>query len=372
MKYVNFIHLLLITSNFVIAMEAERKSLASFFGVEQCCTHEDGNKNISNHCFSGKQWWYVDKEMQFCSQERDTDLPRFMGTRNKNSLSCVCFNDTDTKIIAFPWSDNNCFVCTWDRDGKCSESFDWKTFHRSFDENCEWLNKLRRSGNHPYCYCTMYSNEIEMLLNKFSPFTMLCTNKDKYFVAPFFRIHGSSIVHALESLEDEPLFSLEHCGIIKSVEFNWQGTEIITASSDCTVRLWDDTTGKELIRFVYDTPVNSAAFNSAGTEIVVGTNSGKIQILARYSTDNLEQILLKDLIDLWLQLEKPDKSIDSPEKLLEIVAKLLWCGLQELNGDWKELNCDWKDLHDVWLSFPKYMQISIWSLTHKKIQKYGK
>lgn len=30
MKYVNFIYLLLITSSFVIAMEAERKSLASF------------------------------------------------------------------------------------------------------------------------------------------------------------------------------------------------------------------------------------------------------------------------------------------------------------------------------------------------------
>ena len=175
-----------------------------------------------------------------------------------------------------------------------------------------------------------------------------------------------------DKIEKKESLQLTHDDRVNTARFNQKGIEIITASRDCTMRLWDSKTGKELLRIMYDTDVTSAYFNDMGTEIVVATDDGKIQILAKYYTNNLQQIFLKKLIDLWLQLEKPDKSIDSPEKLLKIIANLLWCGSQELNSDWKELNCDWKDLHNIWLSFPKYMQISLWSLTDKKIQKYGK
>jgi hypothetical protein len=95
-----------------------------------------------------------------------------------------------------------------------------------------------------------------------------------------------------------------------------------------------------------------------GTEMVVATDDGKIQIFAKYCTDSLSQILLKKLLHLWLQLQMPDKEIDSSEKLLDTVARMLCCDYDEINETWK--------------SFPENVQQAVWLSMHKKIQKYGK
>jgi hypothetical protein len=63
MKNINIIFLLLV-SNVIIAMEAERKSLASFFGVEQFVQHQDSGKVIAQHCLCDKQWWCVEKDIE--------------------------------------------------------------------------------------------------------------------------------------------------------------------------------------------------------------------------------------------------------------------------------------------------------------------
>ncbi len=107
----------------------------------------------------------------------------------------------------------------------------------------------------------------------------------------------------------------------------------------------------------YDVRVTSASFNGLGTEMVVATDDGKIQIFAQYQTDNLQQILLKKLLYVWLQLQKPSKEIDSPEKLLDTVAHML--------------HCDYDEIKQIWLSLPENMRHAMWLSMHKKIQKYG-
>ena len=69
MKYINIIFLLLI-SNVIIAMEAERKSLASFFNIANFMQHKDVPKAIAQQYVSDKQWWYVDKQIQFYGEKK--------------------------------------------------------------------------------------------------------------------------------------------------------------------------------------------------------------------------------------------------------------------------------------------------------------
>ncbi len=351
----NIIYFLLLVSNLIVAMEAERKSLASFFDIDQFTQHADAPKAMAFQYLCSKQWWYVDKEIQFYGKNYGSN--HSLLSRYPNYLKCVCFDSTGTKIIAFPSLDDNYYAYTYDRDGNGSECLKYKAYHEFYEKNIEWTNNLYRSGNRPGVQC--YEDDVtKWLEEKFGLATMLCWNEQQVFIAPQFGRGGCRIVHAWNEAEEKILFSLHHNGVVNSVDFNPQGIEIITASADKTMRWWNKKTGLELLRFTYDKRVTSASFNGIGTEMVVATDDGNIQIFAQYKTDNLQQILLKKLLYLWLQLQMPNKEIDTPETLLGIVAQMLCCNYDELSN--------------TWASFPKHMQEVIWTSMYKKIQRYGK
>lgn len=350
----NIIYFLLLVNNMAIAMEAERKSLASFFDIDSLTQHVDIPKNIAIHYLRAKQWWYVDKDIQFYGKYYESK--HSLLSRYPNYLKCVCFDSTGTKIIAFPSSDDDYYAYTYDRDGNGSECLKYKAYHEFYENNIEWTNNLYRSGNRPGVQC--YEDDVtKWLEEKFGLGTMLCWNEQQVFIAPQFVRGGCRIVHAWNE-EDTILFSLNHSDTINSVDFNPRGIEIITASADGTMRLWNKKTGQQLLCILYDKRVTSASFNGIGSEMVVATDDGNIQIFAQYKTDNLSQILLKKLLHLWLQLQKSNKQIDSPEKLLDNVAQMLCC--------------DEKEMNTAWQSFSKHMQEAIWSTMYKKIQRYGK
>ena len=76
----------------------------------------------------------------------------------------------------------------------------------------------------------------------------------------------------------EPLIGHEY--IIYSATFNHDGTKIVSAGRDGTIRIWDAKTGKQigepLIGHTND--VNYASFNPDGTQIVSASNDGTIRI----------------------------------------------------------------------------------------------
>jgi WD40 repeat protein len=244
---------------------------------------ENESKNpVTQYRDSNNQIWRVDKETQFNNTRKD-----FSGLfKKRNILTSVCFDPTGTKIMAFPSICADCFVCMFDRDGKELERLDKNAFD-AFDTlseiNNQWVRELFTSGNSPLMHAALIydENASELLDKRFGHCTMQCFNEGQAFVVPQFRVYSGDNVHAWNHIEDKILFSLKHQGPVQSVDFNPQGIEIITASSDGTVRLWNKKDGKELLCIKYPTRVMSASFNSTGTEMVVATDDGKIQILVK-------------------------------------------------------------------------------------------
>lgn len=72
-----------------------------------------------------------------------------------------------------------------------------------------------------------------------------------------------------DSVSGACLFTLlGHKEEVNSAVFNYAGTQIVSASSDYTMRIWDATSGKCMLKLVgHINEVNSAVFNNAGTQV---------------------------------------------------------------------------------------------------------
>ncbi len=355
MKNINIIFLLLI-SNVIIGMEAERKSLASFFCVEKCVQNEDICTVVAQQHVSDQKWWYMDKEIQYINQGcLDASYQK------KNSFAFVHFNKACTEIIIFPGGIGDCFICVCDRkSGKERERIFFEDYNEvNFSYPQIWADRLYSSTRAPQVSYNegLWCGEYSFCEESGGLKEALVVVKREYMCGRVTNINESKAC-VWDRIEGKESLQLVHDGPVNMAHFNPQGIEIITASDDCTMRLWHSKTGQELLRIAYGTCVQSAWFNEMGTEMVVATDDGNIQIFAQYKTDNLPQVLLKKLLHLWLQLQKPSKKIDSPEKLLDNVAQLLSCDKNEMNITWQ--------------SFPKHMQKAMWLSMHNKIQKYGK
>lgn len=71
-----------------------------------------------------------------------------------------------------------------------------------------------------------------------------------------------------------------HDGRVTSVAFNSDGTLLATGSRDQTARVWDSTTGAELLRLDHQEPsfryVSSVAFSPDGTRLATGTGDARL------------------------------------------------------------------------------------------------
>jgi WD40 repeat protein len=78
----------------------------------------------------------------------------------------------------------------------------------------------------------------------------------------------------------------DHTGSVNSVAFSPDGTRILTGSNDRTARLWETSSGQELLRLQGHTGwVNSVAFSPDGSYALIGDDRGWVMLWRIRSPD---------------------------------------------------------------------------------------
>ncbi|KAG2740349.1 WD40 repeat-like protein [Suillus brevipes Sb2] len=102
------------------------------------------------------------------------------------------------------------------------------------------------------------------------PFFLLCLS-----IGTFGRRRVSRLQHADTG---ELVFDIDdHQGLVFTVAYSPNGTKIASGSKDCTVRIWNATTGKQQTQpLIHDSPVNSLVWSSDSRRLISGCVDGQI------------------------------------------------------------------------------------------------
>ncbi|HEX4069162.1 MAG TPA: hypothetical protein VHX42_03615 [Candidatus Babeliales bacterium] len=306
--------------------------------------HKDWGGRFEVACYDMSlkcEYHFTDEPRQFCCFDKtDTEMlwyksycgePKVVGISNVETKQIVSFHEFPSSICSAQFNNDETEIVITMSDGTLAV---W---------NREFTRELLQCKHYTLSTYASFNKAGDELLMNYS---------------------SSPVIHVVDRQNGGVLKELNHlCRGIHFACFNHDGHEICTATFNGGVQIWDRKTGQKVAQLCNDDSTNrecavcSLEWNRTGTKIVAGV-SRNARIWARYDDCTLSQILLKTLLNLWLQLKKPSKEIDSPEKLLNNIAQLLLC--------------DEKEMNKIWKSFPKHMQEVIWLSMYNKIQKYGK
>lgn len=137
--------------------------------------------------------------------------------------------------------------------------------------------------------------------------------------------------------------------------FNPQGTQLATAAWDGTVCLWDSNTGEALHTFCSNKSMAPAAFAPQGNMLAVPSNT-YVDVWQQHEQPTLEQVLLWNIIQKWLQ------TVTAEKKTTEFACKSekdipfyipFWMATQ--------FNLQKDELEKVWYTMPLKLRNSIFN-----------
>jgi WD40 repeat protein len=157
---------------------------------------------------------------------------------------------------------------------------------------------------------------------------------------------------------------------VYSVCFDPAGKRLATGSSDGKARIFDLRTQQEYTIFNGNYFVKSVCFDFTGERLAVESHDCKARILNWFKKQTLHQIMLKKIINLWLQVQKPNKKIINIDQLFADIMQLFVIKNEKTEALLFQL--DREELQLVWKTFPVNMQQAIWETVAKRIGTYGK
>ena len=119
----------------------------------------------------------------------------------------------------------------------------------------------------------------------------------------------------------------------------------------------DQITKNIIFSFCTSAPIYSLSFSYDKKQLAVGLNNGLLLILQKHIATP-EQRLLREILFLWTQVEKPDKNITEPTQLLATIIN--------------KFNLNKTEVTTTWDTFPPGLQAYWWKRISSIIQKYGK
>lgn len=119
----------------------------------------------------------------------------------------------------------------------------------------------------------------------------------------------------------------------------------------------DQITKNIIFSFCTSAPIYSLSFSYDKKQLAVGLNNGLLLILQKHIATP-EQRLLREILFLWTQVEKPDKNITEPTQLLATIIN--------------KFNLNKTEVTTTWDTFPPDLQAYLWNRISSIIKKYGK
>ena len=81
---------------------------------------------------------------------------------------------------------------------------------------------------------------------------------------------GDFALRSSIALMVRPLAQLDHNSSVNAVAFSPDGTKVLTGGGDSSARLWDISSGQEILRLAHNSSVNAVAFSPDGTKALTG------------------------------------------------------------------------------------------------------
>ena len=153
------------------------------------------------------------------------------------------------------------------------------------------------------------------------------------------------------------IISFPHPNIVLAVWFSPCGKQLATGTHG-QARIFDINTQKEIASFSNPYGVASICFDSINNFLATMSTDHIMRTFTRHDAWTFEQLSLKQLLNQWLLIEKPDKGINTPDILLTDIAR--------------KFDLRKKYLENIWQQLPDLMQYALWQTMKYKIDKYGK
>jgi WD40 repeat protein len=162
-------------------------------------------------------------------------------------------------------------------------------------------------------------------------------------------VSSFSLESVIEKTRDEFLFAFA-C--------NHNAHKFVFGLSNGDIYITDSLSKRLITSFYNPSEVYSLSLDASGQKLAIGLKNGKFLLLQEYVNFSPNQLFLRKILYLWLQVQKPNRNVTNYQRLLKSISSQF-----HLNNE---------DLNQIWNTFSPSLQKDLWGNIRILIKKYGK